>query len=167
MIHNAQEFLDQYGWESECTANVLGALIDGKLGQLNADGARSAGDLAWHISTSPCYIIGQVGYEMPEFEHTTPTDVTAAKIQQTYADVSNRVKKHAETMTSDDLNKVHHVFDRMDWPLHQLLNALIAHEIHHRGQLSIQMRNAGVTVPDIYGPNYEETKEMMKQMQGG
>ena len=59
-------------------------------------------------------------------------------------------------MTADDLTKVHHVFDRMDWPLHQLLNALIAHEIHHRGQLSIYLRLNDVSVPSIYGPSADE-----------
>jgi uncharacterized damage-inducible protein DinB len=36
------------------------------------------------------------------------------------------------------------------------LQALISHEIHHRGQMTVLMRQAGLKVPGIYGPAREE-----------
>ena len=36
---------------------------------------------------------------------------------------------------------------------------------HPGRQLSVMMRQAGLTVPSIYGPNKEETAEFMKKMQ--
>ncbi len=38
----------------------------------------------------------------------------------------------------------------------ELLIFLIQHQIHHRGQMTILMRQAGLTVPGIYGPSKEE-----------
>jgi uncharacterized damage-inducible protein DinB len=29
---------------------------------------------------------------------------------------------------------------------------LISHQIHHRGQMTVLMRQAGLAVPSIYGP---------------
>ncbi|WP_258881781.1 DinB family protein [Paenibacillus sp. sptzw28] len=34
------------------------------------------------------------------------------------------------------------------------------HQIHHRGQMTILIRQAGLTAPGIYGPNEEETAAM-------
>jgi len=33
---------------------------------------------------------------------------------------------------------------------------LIQHQNHHRGQMTVLMRQAGLTVPGIYGPAKEE-----------
>jgi len=43
-------------------------------------------------------------------------------------------------------------------PIRDILwNAVLAHGIHHRGQLSLMCRMAGGQVPDLYGPNREQT----------
>jgi uncharacterized damage-inducible protein DinB len=46
------------------------------------------------------------------------------------------------------------------WPRGLTLQALVFHEIHHRGAMTVLMRQAGLTVPGIYGPNREETERM-------
>jgi uncharacterized damage-inducible protein DinB len=33
---------------------------------------------------------------------------------------------------------------------------LIQHQAHHRGQMTVLMRQAGLPVPGIYGPSKEE-----------
>jgi len=166
MYHNAAEFLDMYGWEAECTGKVLGALTDESLGQkkAEAEGHPTLGGLAWHVATAPSYVLAQIKLPMPEYEHEAPADVSADRIQSIYADQVERVKANAAKLTPEDLTKVYHVFDMMDWPAWQLLVALISHEVHHRGQMTVLMRQAGLTVPNIYGPNYEETQEMMARM---
>ena len=42
------------------------------------------------------------------------------------------------------------------WPRGQALWGLIAHEVHHRGQMTVLMRQAGIVVPGVYGPAREE-----------
>jgi len=41
-----------------------------------------------------------------------------------------------------------------------LFNGIIAHGIHHRGQLSLMCRLAGGAAPGMYGPNREEMAAM-------
>ena len=36
------------------------------------------------------------------------------------------------------------------------LMTLINHQNHHRGQMTVLMRQAGLTVPGVYGPAKEE-----------
>ena len=51
-------------------------------------------------------------------------------------------------------------------PLRDMLwGAILMHQIHHRGQLSLMCRLAGGTPPGIYGPNREEMAAMRERMQ--
>jgi uncharacterized damage-inducible protein DinB len=40
------------------------------------------------------------------------------------------------------------------------LQILIRHEIHHRAQMTVLMRQAGLKVPGIYGPSRDEWQAM-------
>jgi uncharacterized damage-inducible protein DinB len=42
------------------------------------------------------------------------------------------------------------------WKRGFTLLALVKHEIHHRAQMTVLMRQAGLKVPGIYGPALEE-----------
>ena len=42
------------------------------------------------------------------------------------------------------------------WPRGKSLAALSNHQTHHRGQMTVLMRQAGLEVPGVYGPSKEE-----------
>jgi len=42
------------------------------------------------------------------------------------------------------------------WARGVTLHILLVHEIHHRGQMTVLMRQAGLKVPGVYGPAKEE-----------
>ena len=46
------------------------------------------------------------------------------------------------------------------WKKGAVLDSLIKHQTHHRGQIKVLMRQAGLAVPGIYGPSKEEWKNM-------
>ena len=165
MYHDISEFTEQYKWESDTTAKVLAALTDESLSQAKAEGHNNLGDIAWHVASAPAFMLNEIKLEMPKFEWGTPEGMTTAKITETYSDMLSKVNDHAAKITPEGLKEIHHVFGMMDWPVAAMLNALIVHEVHHRGQMSVLMRQAGLVVPSIYGPNHEETLEMMKKMQ--
>lgn len=59
----------------------------------------------------------------------------------------------------DDSIRMKTVEDEMygeKWPRGQSARILIDHQIHHRGQLTVVMRQAGLQVPGVYGPSKEE-----------
>jgi uncharacterized damage-inducible protein DinB len=43
---------------------------------------------------------------------------------------------------------------------------LVRHLIHHRGQLIVLMREAGLIVPGVYGPSREETAAIRARQKG-
>jgi uncharacterized damage-inducible protein DinB len=46
------------------------------------------------------------------------------------------------------------------WKRRDVLMALVMHQAHHRGQMTVLMRQAGLLVPGIYGPAREEWSKM-------
>lgn len=42
------------------------------------------------------------------------------------------------------------------WRRGSTLGRLLVHQTHHRGQMTVLMRQAGLTVPGVYGPAREE-----------
>lgn len=60
------------------------------------------------------------------------------------------------TQWSDaSLKDIHNVFG-MDLPSEVSLPLIIKHLIHHRGQMTVLMRQAGLEVTGVYGPAREE-----------
>jgi uncharacterized damage-inducible protein DinB len=163
MYPNAQLFLGAYGWESQTTYNVLNALSDEALGQSKAEGHNTAGDIAWHIAVAATYMLNQVGFNINPALAEKPAVLTAAFIRDTYERISAEVKEQAEKKTPEQLAEVYHVFGIMDWSCGQALLVLMHHEIHHRGQLSVLMRQAGLVVPSIYGPTKEMSIDKLKE----
>ncbi len=47
-----------------------------------------------------------------------------------------------------------------EWKNSFSLWALVTHQIHHRGQMTVLMRQAGLKVPGLYGPAKEEWEAM-------
>ncbi|MCB1222106.1 DinB family protein [bacterium] len=164
MFTNAQQFIGEYTYESGITRSLFANLTDATLGQAQADGLYNLGQIAWHISSSRCYLFGQTGFDMPDQGHGFPENMTADMIRQNYDMLLERVLSQAATKSDDDLNVVYRFFDKMNVSLGQMMRMVISHEVHHRGQLSVLMRQAGLGIPGIYGPNAEDTKIMMEQM---
>ena len=51
-------------------------------------------------------------------------------------------------------------------PMDTVLSGLIRHQIHHRGQMTVLMRQAGVVVPSVYGPSREESAAIRAKQKG-
>jgi uncharacterized damage-inducible protein DinB len=90
--------------------------------------------------------------------NTIPT--SAREIAETFrsvsADTSDAIKQQ---WTDQSLSEMKNVFGR-EMPKAVTLSLLIKHIIHHRGQLTVLMRQAGLKVPGVYGPSREEWSQM-------
>ena len=158
MISKIEHFLGHYAMESEITSRVLAAVTDGALGTEHIAGESNLGDLCYHVAISPTYLLREIGIEMPEFEHHAPAGINCAQFVQIHNDVTAKARAQTANLSPEDLQEVHNVFGQMEMNKGMMLGLILSHEVHHRGQISVLMRQAGLVVPSIYGPNHEATK---------
>ena len=156
MFRTIADFEKAWTDEGENTLKVLRALSDASLGQkVTADG-RSLGRLAWHIVQTLGEMGRQAGLEVKAADEHTPQPAVAADIADAYAAGSAAVLKAVTSTWADaDLPGEIEMYGSK-WTRGMTLSALIKHEIHHRGQMTVLMRQAGLKVPGVYGPAREE-----------
>ena len=81
---------------------------------------------------------------------------SAREIAEAYRSSSEAtVSAIREQWTDETLNEEKEMYGQM-WPIATTLGLIVAHQTHHRGQITVLMRQAGVTVPGVYGPAREE-----------
>jgi uncharacterized damage-inducible protein DinB len=167
MYTNAQQFVGAYKHESETTQKVLKAVSDASLVTEKTPGDLSIRDLAWHVATGPGHMLNHEGFPFESNSWQTPEGISAADLTAKHAEISAGVLAFAQSNLADaDFNRDANWFG-FTLPLGVWMNMIVNHEVHHRGQLTVLMRQAGLTVPSIYGPNKEETAEMMAKMAAG
>ncbi|RPJ48321.1 MAG: hypothetical protein EHM19_02165 [Candidatus Latescibacterota bacterium] len=81
---------------------------------------------------------------------------SAAKIAEAYRSVAGELLRGIEKGWDDaTLDRVDEMYGEK-WARGKSLAALVGHEMHHRGQMTVLMRQAGAKVPGLFGPSKEE-----------
>jgi uncharacterized damage-inducible protein DinB len=139
---------------------VLDALSDASLSQKVTPKGRSLGFLAWHLVQTLAEMPGQAGLPVTGPVEDAPQPKTAREIADAYkrgaAQVVPALKK---TWKDAQLAEKIPMYGQQ-WSRGQVLDCLLMHQAHHRGQMTVLMRQAGVKVPGIYGPAQEEWAAM-------
>lgn len=160
MYHTVEEFLTDWGYESSSTRKVLDALTDASLAQTVGPGGRSIGTLAWHLSTALSEMMERTGLTIGGPAHDAPQPADAASIAAAYAAASDSlVAQLREKWTDATLATEFDMYGER-WTGATTLTVLQRHEAHHRAQMTVLMRQAGLRVPGIYGPAREEWEQM-------
>ena len=163
MIHSITEFEQSWKSESARTLSLMRALTDKSLAQPVAVGHRTLGRIAWHTVTTIPEMLSHTGLVFTSLRADEPMPASAAKIASAYEKVAVElfavVKKN---WTDADLKVTDNLYGET-WARGLTLHILIDHEIHHRGQMSVLMRQAGLVVTSIYGPALEEWAAMGMQ----
>lgn len=156
MVRKVQDFIEDWKNESESTLNIFNSLTDESLLQKAYSEGRSIGTLAWHIVWTL--------YEMPEkaglvdkiMIDKSAVPKTVKEIVESYnaasKNIADEVKKR---WTDDSLDEEVDMYGEK-WKKGFILDSLIRHEIHHRAQITVLMRQAGLKVPGVFGPSKEE-----------
>jgi len=158
MYHTINEFLQEWETESESTLKILKNITDESLNMPIQNYRRTIGRLAWHITGSAGNMMRTAGYQIDAVEETDDQPVSAAKIVEEYEKSSNNmIAKIKKDWKDASLTEEVNMFGEM-WTKEFVLRVIIVHQIHHRAQLTVLMRLAGLKVPGIYGPSYDEWK---------
>jgi uncharacterized damage-inducible protein DinB len=156
MFLKVKHFLSTWAHESAETARLMAQLSDGSLGQQVAAGYRTLGELAWHVVVSQRGILGKTGLEWDAPAKGDPAPSRAAEIHSTYVDAAKALAAAVEREWSDETLTVRDRLYGREWPRGVTLMVVLHHEIHHRGQMTVLMRQAGLKVPGVYGPSADE-----------
>lgn len=159
MFRRLDDFFAAWDTETASTVKVMGQLTDASLAQRVGPGGRTLGFLAWHVTTSVAEMLNRTGLAVDGPEHG-PAPAHAADIKATYEKAARSAAEQIKARWTDaTLEETRDMYGE-PWALGFALSALIGHQAHHRGQMTVLMRQAGLVVPGVYGPAREEWAAM-------
>lgn len=165
MFRSIDDFTAAWADENEKTKKVLAALTDASLAQKVTPKGRSLGFLAWHVVTTITEMLPLAGIPTKGPKPDAPVPKTAREIAKAYDQAAASVAPAVKKAWKDSMLAETIPMYGMQWPRAKVLSALLLHEAHHRGQMTVLMRQAGIAVPGTYGPAAEEWAQMGMQPQ--
>lgn len=168
MSNEVQTFLNVWDEEAKKTAAMLRALPGDQYDFRPDAGGRSLGELAWHLAEIEGYSgfgiergAFDLGVKPPGIERPGTIEALAPGYERIHAEAVQKVGK----LTAADLDRRIIFFTGDEMPIRNILwSAMLHHQIHHRGQLSVLCRLAGGCAPGTYGPNREEMAKFREKM---
>ncbi len=156
MFRRLADFEKTWEYESEATLKLLRALTDGSLAQAVGPQGRTLGRLAWHVTQTIGEMMRRTGLEVQAPEEDAPVPAHAAEIAAAYEKAAASLDEEIRLDWSDKSLESEDDMYGQRWKRGETLRALVAHQAHHRGQMTVLMRQAGLAVPGVYGPAREE-----------
>jgi len=156
MYRKLSDFLDDWKYESEATLKIFNNLTDDSLNKKFTDYVRTSGKIAWHIVTTLGEMVQRTGLKFDAAPEDAPIPSSAKQVCDEYKRSSDGMLKAVTKEWTDDSLKEDVELYGQTWKKGKVLSVLVNHQIHHRGQLTILMRMAGLKVPGVYGPAKEE-----------
>jgi uncharacterized damage-inducible protein DinB len=156
MFRKIDDFLKAYDTLTEGTQKMFAQITDDILSQTVAEGHRNLGQVAWHIVVTIPEMMKLTGLPLSALDEKTPPPNSTEKIVEAYKNVTVELQKAIKSAWNDkDLLLEDDLYGEK-WARGLTLSILINHEIHHRGQITVLLRQAGKAVPGLYGPSKEE-----------
>lgn len=156
MFRTIADFQNAWTQERAGTLKILRALTDESLNQAVTDDDRTLGRMAWHLAQTVSEMMPRTGLAVNEPAQDAPVPTSAANIAKVYERASKAVADEIATKWNDTSLEVEDEMYGERWARGQTLQALVVHQAHHRGQMTVLMRQAGLKVPGVYGPAREE-----------
>jgi uncharacterized damage-inducible protein DinB len=154
--------LQELEHEAETTRRVLARVPDDQLTWRPHARARTLGELALHVATVPggvAEIAAQSQVQAPTF--IDPSPASASELIPALDQSIAKARSLLGGMDDATLMAMWRMMrgDREIFAIPRvafLRSIMLNHWYHHRGQLSVYLRELGVAVPSIYGPSADE-----------
>lgn len=157
-----EALLQELEHEAQTTRRILERVPGDKLSWQPHEKSMSLGQLSLHLATVPG-AIAQMALQSPKQipQFVQPSATSAAELLTTLDD---SVAKAREVLRSRDDAWLGTIWRAVDGdrevlalPVGALLRSIMLnHWYHHRGQLTVYLRELNVPVPSIYGPSADE-----------
>jgi uncharacterized damage-inducible protein DinB len=148
--------------EARTTRRVLERVPGDQLGWKPHKKARTLGELALHVASTPgavATIASQPEIQDPEFKDPTPANVAELipALDQSVATAKRLLGGMDDATLHGTWRMRRNGQEVLAMPRVALLRSIMLnHWYHHRGQLSVYLRELGVPIPSIYGPSADE-----------
>lgn len=163
MFRTVNDFLQTWQAETENTKRLLGTLTDESLGYTAQHFPRSVGRVSQHLAESIPFFMNMIGVTSESLDSgRTPTSSNA--LRDEYERFANAAKAQAEKLTDAQLLEPIPFFGS-EAPRGQALSVMVAHQTHHRGELVVLAREAGLPSVSVYGPTREDWVKMGREPQ--
>ena len=155
--------LQELEQEAETTRRVLARVPNEHLAWRPHEKARTLGELAVHVATVPGavaqLVAGQLTVQAPQFKD--PQLQNASELVPTLDDSIAKAKSALSGMSDSELMATWRMMqgekELFALPRVAMLRSIMLnHWYHHRGQLSVYLRQLDVPIPSIYGPSADE-----------
>ena len=154
--------LQELEQEAQTTRRVLERVPDAHLGWKPHAKSMTLGQLAMHIALVPGGVAeaaAQPSMQRPLFPQPSPS--SASELVPLLEDSVKRARKALEGLDDTSLAATWRILDGEQEILAMprvafLRSIMLNHWYHHRGQLSVYLRQLNVPVPSIYGPSADE-----------
>ena len=157
MYTTVAEFVRDWEWESAISLKVERALTDASLQQKTDPEGRTLGQLAWHMVVMIGLTGSALGLDIDAPPRGSEPPASASKIADAYETAMRSMSGRAGSRLADArLPESVQLFGRT-LTVAAALQSLVRHQIHHRGEMMIVMRQAGLVPPGVYGPTREES----------
>jgi uncharacterized damage-inducible protein DinB len=166
MIDGLLQELEQ---EAHTTKRVLERVPDEHLGWKPHQKSMTLGQLALHIALVPGGVAeaaAQPSMQRPLFPQPSPS--SASELLPTLDDSLKRARKALDGLDDSAMTATWRILDGdreiLAMPRVAFLRSIMLnHWYHHRGQLSVYLRQLNVPVPSIYGPSADENPFVQQQ----
>jgi uncharacterized damage-inducible protein DinB len=154
--------LQELEQEAHTTKRVLERVPQAHLGWKPHEKSMNLGQLAYHIATVPgavAQLVAQPSMQAPKFQQPTVSNVS--ELLPALEQSLKQARTSLAGMDDATIMATWKVFDGdkelMALPRIAFLRSIMLnHWYHHRGQLSVYLRQLNVPVPSIYGPSADE-----------
>ncbi len=155
-------FLQELEHEAKTTRRVLERVPDNQLGWRPHPKSRTLGELALHVAGTPgevAKLAAQSEIQAPDFKDAVPASAAELipALDQSIATARQLLGKMDDATLNGTWRVKRNGQEVLAMPRSALLRSIMLnHWYHHRGQLSVYLRELGVAVPSIYGPSADE-----------
>lgn len=160
MYRKIEDFQTPWNYETEITTKLLNNLTDESLNQKVTEDGRTLGFLAWHLAITLGEMPGKVGLQIDAPAEDAAVPVNASEIAEAFEKAAKSVGEQVVNNWNEETLLIEDNLYGEDWSHGMTLFYLILHNAHHRGQMTVLMRQAGLKVVGVYGPAKEEWAEM-------
>lgn len=154
MYRTIEDFSKDWHVSSKGTLNVFKAITDEKMGQPIVEGHNTLGWLAWHLVGVAGAFGHFAGLQIPAPGPDMEMPNNMADIVEAYEAVIDAYQKEIATLSDEQLTEEVAAFGG-SMQRGALFRVLIDHQTHHRGQMTVLLRQAGLAVPPVMGPTAE------------